>query len=80
MDTTIHDFIILLNETLDAQFPDTERFIIKGGDHAKDFVIELRQNGCTYRYSPYKLFQQSKNYEETIEMFLDQWGKILADQ
>ena len=40
--TSIDDFIALLNEALDATFPDTERVIITGGDYVKDIIIELR--------------------------------------
>ena len=78
MSTSIHDFIALLNEALDSAFPDTERFIIKGGDYVKDLIIELRENDCKYQYSPNDLYHQSENYEDTIEDLLDVWKRILA--
>ena len=74
--TSIHDFIALLNEALDATFPDTERVIIKGGDYVKDIIIELRVNDCKYQYSPYDLYHQSENYEDTIEDLLSVWKRI----
>ena len=78
MSTSIHDFIALLNEALDSNFPSTERIVIKGGDYVKDFIIELRENDRKYQYSPYDLYHQSENYEDTIEDLLAVWKRILA--
>ena len=78
MSTSIHDFIALLNEDLDSTFPSTERVVIKGGDYVKDFIIELRENDRKYQYSPYDLYHQSENYEDTIEDLLTVWKRILA--
>ena len=78
MSTSIHDFIALLNEALDSNFPSTERIVIKGGDYVKDFIIELRENDYKYQYSPYDLYHQSENYEDTIEDLLTVWKRILA--
>ena len=78
MSTSIHDFIALLNEALDSNFPSTERIVIKGGDYVKDFIIELRENDRKYQYSPYDLYHQSENYEDTIENLLSAWKRILA--
>ena len=52
--------------------------VIKGGDYVKDFIIELRENDRKYQYSPYDLYHQSENYEDTIEDLLDVWKSILA--
>lgn len=73
----IHDFIKVLNELVDEQFPNTTRYIISGGDFISDFVLELREQDKKLRYSPYELFNKSNDYEDTIEEFIRQWEEIL---
>lgn len=73
----IHDFIKVLNELVDEQFPNTTRYIISGGDFISDFVLELREQDKKLRYSPYELFIKSSDYEDTIEEFIRQWKAIL---
>ena len=43
----------------------------------KDVVMELREENKKLRYSPYKLFTKSNNYEHTIEHFVKQWEEVL---
>lgn len=73
----IHDFIKCLDDTIEEHFPNTERYIIYGGDFIKDVVIELREENKKYRYSPYELFNKSNNYEDTIEQLVKQWDTML---
>ena len=73
----IHDFIKALNDIVDESFPNTRRYIISGGDFIKDVVIELREENKKLRYSPYELFNKSKNYEDTIEQLVTQWEATL---
>ena len=73
----IHDFIKVLNDIVDESFPNTRRYIISGGDFIKDVVIELREENKKLRYSPYELFNKSKNYEDTIEQLVTQWEATL---
>ena len=75
---TIREFIDELNEVLDEQFPYTRRYIVKGGDYIKDFVMELRENEQSLRYSPYELFNKSNAYEDTIDQLIEQWKRILG--
>lgn len=74
--TNVHDFITVLHNMIDEYFPNTEKFIMSGGDYIKDVVMELREGNKTLRYSSYKLFHTSENYENTIESFLDLWKSI----
>ena len=74
--TSVHDFITVLHNMIDEHFPNTERFIISGGDYIKDMVLELREGDKTLRYSPYELFHTSDDYENTIDAFLDLWKSI----
>lgn len=74
--TNVYDFITVLHNMIDEYFPNTEKFIMSGGDYIKDVVMELREGNKTLRYSPYKLFHTSENYENTIESFLDLWKSI----
>ena len=77
METTIHDFISVLNDSIDSRFPNTKRYIVDGGDYINDLVFELREGNKKYRYSPYELYNQSKDYEETIEQFIQIWKGML---
>ena len=45
--TDIGDFIKVLNECIDENFPGTERYMIAGGDFIKDVVLELRKEKKT---------------------------------
>lgn len=58
----IHDFIECLNDIVDERFPNTTRYIIRGGDFIEDVVMELREENRRFRYSPYELFNKSNNY------------------
>ena len=75
--TTAHDFNSVLNNIIDERFPNTERYIVSGGDYFKDVIIELRESGKELRYSPYELFEKSQNYEDTIEEFIVHWQTML---
>ncbi len=75
--TDVHDFHSVLISMIDERFPNTEKYIIHGGDYYKDLVCELRENGKALRYSPYELYGKSKNYEETIDEFIKQWETVL---
>ncbi len=74
--TSVHDFITVLHNIIEEYFPNTERFIISGGDYIKDTVLELREGDKKLRYSPYELFHTSDDYEKTIDAFLDLWKSI----
>ena len=73
----IHNFIDTLNEIIDERFPDTNRYIVKGGDFIETVIMELRQGNKKLTYSPYEMFSKSKTYEDTIEEFIKQWEYIL---
>ena len=73
----IHNFIDTLNEIIDERFPDTNRYIVKGGDFIETVIMELRQGNIKLTYSPYEMFTKSKAYEDTIEEFIKQWEYIL---
>lgn len=75
--TTAHDFNSVLNNIIDERFPNTERYIVSGGDYFKDMIIELRESDKELRYSPYELFEKSQNYEDTIEEFIVHWQTML---
>ncbi len=75
--TTVHDFDSVLNSIIDERFPNTERHIVSGGDSFKDMVIGLKESGKELRYSPYKLFEKSRNYEDTIEELIAHWQTML---
>ena len=75
--TTAHDFNSVLNNIIDERFPNTERYIVSGGDYFKDVIIELRESSKELRYSPYELFEKSQNYEDTIEEFIVHWQTML---
>ena len=67
-----HFFLDIVKE----EFPDIELFVIKGGDYAQDFVMELRQNKTKIRYTPYELYQEGclhNNFEEIIERFIEHY-------
>lgn len=73
----IHNFIDTLNEIIDERFPDTDRYIVKGGDLIETVVMELRQGNKKLTYSPYEMFTKSKAYEDTIEDFVKIWEGML---
>ena len=73
----IHNFIDTLNEIIDERFPDTNRYIVKGGDFIETVIMGLRQGNKKLTYSPYEMFTKSKAYEDTIEEFIKQWEYIL---
>ncbi len=73
----IHEFNGYLNNMIDERFPGTERYIVNGGDYVKDFIIELRKDGKTLRYSPSELYEKSQDDEDIIEGFLEQWQTVL---
>ena len=75
--TNAHDFNDFLNSIIDERFPNTERYIVSGGDYFKDWVIELREADKALRYSPNELFEKSQNYEDTIEELVEQWKTML---
>ncbi len=77
--TDIGDFIKVLNECIDENFPGTERYMIAGGDFIKDVVLELRKDKKRLRYSPYELFYSSDDYEDTIVRFMETWETVLKD-
>ena len=62
---------------IDERFPDTNRYIVKGGDLIETVVIELRQGEKKLRYSPYKMYTKSKAYEDTIEELVKRWEYML---
>ena len=69
------EFTEILNSIIDERFPGTQRYIINGGDYWKDIVMELRQGAGKLRYSPYQLFKQSDDYENTIQELILRWEK-----
>jgi glycosylphosphatidylinositol transamidase (GPIT) subunit GPI8 len=75
--SNIHSFIDILNNIMDENFPDTKRYIVKGGDFIEGVVMELRQGDQRLKYSPYELFAESEDYENTIEKFIDKWERML---
>jgi hypothetical protein len=75
--SNIHSFIDILNNIMDEKFPDTKRYIVKGGDFIEGVVMELRQGDQRLKYSPYELFAESEDYENTIEKFIDKWERML---
>ncbi len=77
--TDIGDFIKVLNECIDENFPGTERYMIAGGDFIKDVVLELRKDKKRLRYSPYELFYSSDDHEDTIVRFMETWETVLKD-
>lgn len=77
--TDIGDFIKVLNECIDENFPGTERYMIAGGDFIKDVVLELRKDKKRLRYSSYELFYSSDDYEDTIVRFMETWETVLKD-
>lgn len=75
--TTAHEFNSVLNNIIDERFPNTERYVVSGGDYYKDWIIELRESDKVLRYSPYELFKKSQDYEDTLEEFVEQWWTML---
>ena len=75
--SNIHDFINVLNAIIDERFPNTNRYIVGGGDFIKDTVMELREEDKKLRYSPYELFSKSEDYEDIIGNLVEQWKTIL---
>ncbi|MBE6035095.1 MAG: hypothetical protein E7222_10430 [Clostridiales bacterium] len=73
----VHEFTSILNSIIDERFPNTERYMISGGDYFRDVVIELREAGKTLQYSPSKLFEESQNYDDTIDELIETWESIL---
>ena len=73
----IHNFIDTLNEIIDERFPDTNRYIVKGGDFIETVIMELRQGNKKLTYSPYEMFTKSKAYADTIEDFVKIWEGML---
>ena len=43
----------MLHEIVDEFLPNTERYMIAGGDFVKGVVIELREDDKKLKYSPY---------------------------
>lgn len=78
--TDIHDFINVLNTVIDERFPNTDKYIVEGGDFIKDVVLELREADKKLRYSPYELFNKSKKYEDTIEKLVERWENMLDQE
>ena len=78
--TSIHDFIQVVNTLIGEYFPDTERYIVSGGDSIKDVVIQLRRGTINMNYSPYLLFNSSIDYEETIENLINDWKTKLEEE
>lgn len=77
MKTLLSDFLEVLNSIIDEEFPNTQRFIISGGDYMKDVVMELREGDRKMRYSPYDMYMNSSDCEKTIEEFVKRWEAIL---
>lgn len=75
--SNIHDFINVLNAVIDERFPNTNRYIVDGGDFIKDAVMELREEDKKLKYSPYELFSKSEDCEDTIEKLVEQWETML---
>ncbi len=71
------EFNTFLGEILKETFPNTELFIVAGGDYLKDVIMELRQDNAKYRYSPWKLYKQNSNYEDTVEELVETWRRII---
>lgn len=80
MSVSEHEFVVILHSILEETFPDTERFIVAGGDYFSDVVMELSQADKKLRYSPYELYKQSDDYEDTIEEFINKWKSILESE
>ena len=76
----IHDFIEVLHEVIEERFPNTNRYIVHGGDFIKDIIMELREEDKKLRYSPYELFSKSEAYEYTIEKLVEQWETMLNQE
>lgn len=76
--SNIHEFINVLHTVIDERFPNTNRYIVDGGDFIKDVVMELREEDKKLRYSPYELFSKSEDYEDTIEKLVEQWETMLT--
>lgn len=76
--SNIHEFINVLHSIIDERFPNTNRYIVDGGDFIKDVVMELREEDKKLRYSPYELFSKSEDYEDTIEKLVEQWETMLT--
>ena len=74
---SVNQFERVLLEFIEERFPDTIVRILHGGDYAKDFVFELSKDGKRLEFSPYELYIKSKDYEETIESFLEEWEEVL---
>lgn len=73
----VHEFTAVLNSVIDEKFPNTERYLISGGDYFRDVVIELREADKVLKYSPVDLFKKSQDYEDTINDFVEYWEEIL---
>lgn len=73
----IHDFIKALNAVIDERFPNTNRYIVQGGDRIKDLFVELREEDKKLSFSPYELLSKSENYEYTIEKLIERWEDLL---
>lgn len=83
MGNDIHDFIAMLHEEIDCRSPNTERFIIKGGDYVWDLVLELREGNHRMQYCPYELFLQADgSYEDIILVLCKKWqmAKLLTPE
>ena len=74
---SIHRFVETLNLRIEEEFPQTERYMIKGGDYIRDVVMELRQGEASFRYSPYELYENADDFEEIIERIVIKWKAIL---
>lgn len=77
--TDVHHFIDVLNELMDERFPETERYLVSGGDYIKDEVFEIRQSGHSLQYSPMEMFSSGK-WEEAINELFERWEMMLNEK
>ena len=78
---TFTEFNNMLLEELNSNFPNTLIVQLSGGDYLKDFQMELKQANESYKYSPYELYskaEENNNYEEVLEVFINNWKDITS--
>lgn len=70
--TSFHEFYQVLLAEIKENFPNIELYIVSGGDHVQDLILEARFNSKRLRFSPYELYHNGNDCEGAmIQLFKD---------
>ena len=70
---SFHEFHHVFVEMIKENFPNTELFIIHGGDYVQDTIMEFREDEKRLSFKPYELYQEAcsnQNFEAVIDCFI----------